>query len=141
MILGAGTISGLGRTWGGGGPPRSAQVRKVGGRDKTTSLGSKSLPASRNLPTTDGLCHRVGSLLSFFASRRNWDSPTPSAAGEFCPFHWSGGGGGAHSLAGEGLGESQFRRGDIHCGVLYILWLISSWPTYCKLINWPYLPI
>jgi hypothetical protein len=29
-------------------------------------------------------------------------------------------GGGAHSLAREGLGESQFRRGDIHCGTLYI---------------------
>jgi hypothetical protein len=29
-------------------------------------------------------------------------------------------GGGTHSLAREGLGESQFRRGDIHCGTLYI---------------------
>jgi hypothetical protein len=29
-------------------------------------------------------------------------------------------GGGAHSLAGEGLGESLFRRGDIHCGALCI---------------------
>jgi hypothetical protein len=29
-------------------------------------------------------------------------------------------GGGAHSLAREGLGESQFRRGDVHCGTLYI---------------------
>jgi hypothetical protein len=29
-------------------------------------------------------------------------------------------GGGAHSLAREGLGESQFRREDIHCGTLYI---------------------
>ncbi len=29
-------------------------------------------------------------------------------------------GGGAHSLAREGLGESQFRRGDIHCGTLYL---------------------
>jgi hypothetical protein len=29
-------------------------------------------------------------------------------------------GGGAHSLAREGLGESQFRRGDRHCGTLYI---------------------
>ncbi len=27
---------------------------------------------------------------------------------------------GAHPLAREGLGESQFRRGDIHCGTLYI---------------------
>ncbi len=45
--------------------------------------------------------------------------PTPLAAGEcaFLPF----GPGGAHSLAGEGLREYQFRRGDIHCGALYIL--------------------
>jgi hypothetical protein len=28
------------------------------------------------------------------------------------------GGGEAHSLAGEGVGESQFRRGDKHCGTL-----------------------
>jgi hypothetical protein len=28
--------------------------------------------------------------------------------------------GGAHSLAREGLGESQFRRGGIPCGTLYI---------------------
>jgi hypothetical protein len=33
------------------------------------------------------------------------------------PAFW---GGGAHSLAREGVGESQFRRGDIHCGTLYI---------------------
>jgi hypothetical protein len=29
-------------------------------------------------------------------------------------------GGGLHSRAREGLGESQFRPGDIHCGTLYI---------------------
>ncbi len=29
-------------------------------------------------------------------------------------------GGEAHSLAREGLGESQSRRGDIHCGTLYM---------------------
>ncbi len=29
-------------------------------------------------------------------------------------------GGGGHSLAREGVGESQFRRRDIHCGTLYI---------------------
>jgi hypothetical protein len=28
--------------------------------------------------------------------------------------------GGAHSLAREGVGESQFLRGDIHCGTLYM---------------------
>jgi hypothetical protein len=30
----------------------------------------------------EGLLHRVGRVLSFFSSPRNWDSPTPSAAGE-----------------------------------------------------------
>jgi hypothetical protein len=29
-------------------------------------------------------------------------------------------GGGAHSLAGEGVGRSQFQREDIHCGTLGI---------------------
>jgi hypothetical protein len=42
------------------------------------------------------------------------------------PTLWSGGYR-AHSLAGEGLGESQFRRGDIHCGALSsTLWLKPS---------------
>ncbi len=64
--------------------------------------------------------HRVGRELSFFYSRRNWDSPIPSPAGECAPHPlvqgWEAH---SHSLAGEGLGESQFRRGDIHCGTLY----------------------
>jgi hypothetical protein len=42
--------------------------------------------------------HRVGRVLSFFSSRRNWDSPTPSAAGECAPPLWSGGRG---TFAGE----------------------------------------
>jgi hypothetical protein len=42
--------------------------------------------------------------------RRNWDSSTPSLASEFAPPHGTKGGTGAHSPAGEGLGESQFRR-------------------------------
>ncbi len=40
--------------------------------------------------------------------------PSPLAASEFAPPTF-GPGGRAHSLAGEGLGESPFRRGDIHC--------------------------
>jgi hypothetical protein len=37
--------------------------------------------------------HRVDRVLSFFSSRQNWDSPTPSTAGE-CPSPplWFGGG-------------------------------------------------
>jgi hypothetical protein len=63
--------------------------------------------------------HRVGRVLRFFSSRRNWNSPTPLAAGECAPPPF-GPGGREHSLAGEGLGEPQFRRGDIHCGALYL---------------------
>jgi hypothetical protein len=50
---------------------------------------------------------------------RNRDSPSPSPAGECAPYP-SVPGGGAHSQAREGLGESQFRLGNIHCGTLYI---------------------
>jgi hypothetical protein len=62
--------------------------------------------------------HRVGIVLTFFSSRRNGDYPKPSPAGECAPSTVLGGE--AHSLAREGLGEPQFRRGDIHCGTLYI---------------------
>jgi hypothetical protein len=66
--------------------------------------------------------HRVGRVLSFFSSRRHWDFPNPSPASECAPLpHPTPAlGGGAHSLAREGLGEPQFRRGEIHCGTLYI---------------------
>jgi hypothetical protein len=90
--------------------------------------------------------HRVGRVLSFFSSRRNWDSPNPSTAGECAsppsrgegtlagergvgrvPIPTTGhtlswGGGGAHSPAVEGLGESQFRREDTHCGTLLFIY-------------------
>ncbi len=42
--------------------------------------------------------HRVGRVLSFFSSRRNWDSPTPLAAGECAPLPpFDPGGGGGHT--------------------------------------------
>ncbi len=64
--------------------------------------------------------HRVGRvIISFFSSRRNWDSPDPSPAGECAsPPPLLVPGGGAHSLAREGLGKSRFRRRDIPCGIL-----------------------
>jgi hypothetical protein len=40
---------------------------------------------------------RVGRVLSFFSSRRNWDSPNPSPAGECAP----PASGGSGTLAGE----------------------------------------
>jgi hypothetical protein len=50
--------------------------------------------------------HRVDRALGIFSSRPNWDSLTPSPAGESVhpPLVQGGGGGG-----------SQFRRGDRHC--------------------------
>ncbi len=37
------------------------------------------------LPPPDNYNHRVGRVLSFFSSRRNWDSPTPTAPPPFGP--------------------------------------------------------
>jgi hypothetical protein len=45
--------------------------------------------------------------------------PTPLAAGE-CASPPLGPGGRVHSLAAKGVGEFQFRRGDIYCGALYL---------------------
>ncbi len=57
-----------------------------------------------------------------FSSRRNWDSPNPSPAGECAPplcFRGKGGGGQRNTRWRErGVGRVQFRRGDIHCGTL-----------------------
>jgi hypothetical protein len=67
--------------------------------------------------------HRVGRVISFFSSRRNWDSPNPSPAGKIAPLWFRGEG---HStLAGErGVGRVSIPTGrDIHCGTLsmYVL--------------------
>ncbi len=55
--------------------------------------------------------------VNLFLQSWNWDSPNPSPAGESAHPPGSGGRG---TLVREGLGESQFRRGDIHCGTVYI---------------------
>ncbi len=56
-----------------------------------------------------------------YAPRRNWDSPTPSLAVECAPPPGSKRRG-AHSPAGEGLGESQFRRLEKKLSTLPTLW-------------------
>ncbi len=90
------------------------------------------------LPPSTGLtcfrCFQTQSRQSAkrFSSRWNWDSPTPLAAGECAPPP-CGPGGRAHSLAAKGVGESQFQRGDIHCGALYILVLCASRSWTCEL--------
>jgi hypothetical protein len=76
-----------------------------------SALMDKAL--KENMPT-----HRVGRVLSLFSNRPNWDSPNHSPSGDCAPPTVLAGG--AYSLAREGLGESQFRRGEIHCGTLYI---------------------
>jgi hypothetical protein len=60
--------------------------------------------------------HRAGRVLSFFGSRLGLSHPLTRR--RVCPPPPLVPGGGAHSLAREGVGESQFRRGDIHCGTL-----------------------
>jgi hypothetical protein len=45
--------------------------------------------------------HRVGRVLSFFSSRRNWDSPTPSPADERAPLPFGSEAGG---------GPTRFRQ-------------------------------
>ncbi len=66
------------------------------------------------------LDYRVGRVLSLFSSRGNWDSPNPSPAGKCAPLPPVLGGG-AHSLAREGLGESQFRRGENKLSTLVLV--------------------
>jgi hypothetical protein len=55
--------------------------------------------------------HRVGRILSIFSNRQNWNSPTSSPAAE-C-------GGGAHLLAGEGVGSTNSDEGT-YTVILYI---------------------
>jgi hypothetical protein len=44
-----------------------------------------------------GYIHRVGRVLSFFSSRRNWDSPTPLSRQASVPPHPMVRGGGGHT--------------------------------------------
>jgi hypothetical protein len=61
-------------------------------------------------------CHRVGRVLSFSPVVGIGTLPTPHPQASVPPP--PGSGGGAHSLARDWVGESQFRRGDINV-VLY----------------------
>ena len=69
-----------------------------------------------------------------FSSRRIWDSPSPRPQAIVPPPPFGSGGRGAHWLARVGVGESQFRRGDIHCGTLYICTLCLAC-TYIILLK------
>jgi hypothetical protein len=67
-----------------------------------------------------GTNHRVGRVLSFFPVVGIGDSPNPSPEGECAPSSFGSGGRGTHAGERGGGRESPFRRGDIHCGTLYI---------------------
>jgi hypothetical protein len=74
--------------------------------------------------------HRVGRVLS----RRNWDSPNPSPAGECPPPPPPVLGRGEHSLAREGLGESD-EGTYVHYGTLCIYVLCAR--QSCALLQIP----
>ncbi len=77
------------------------------------TLIRKHFPPVKNL-----ICRAQGrQSAKLFLQSSEWGLPHPLNRRRVCPpILWSGRGGGAHSLAGEGLGEYQFRRGNIHCG-------------------------
>ncbi len=56
----------------------------------------------------------VDRVLGFFFSRPNWDTPTPSPAGDYVlpSFGWGGGGGDTHSLRERGWGVPIPTRGQ-----------------------------
>ncbi len=62
-------------------------------RSKLSELRSQACLGQKH-----AVYHRVGRVLSFFSSRRNWDSPNPSPAGKCAPPFGTGGWG---TLAGE----------------------------------------
>ncbi len=69
------------------------------------------------------LVHSAGRVLSFFSSRSELGLPHPFSRRRVCPPPF-GPEGRAHSLAVEGLGESQFRRGTYT--VVHALYGIST---------------
>ncbi len=71
----------------------------------------------------------------FFLKSSEWGLPHPQASVP-SPFWFRGEG--AHSRAREGVGESQFRRGDIHCGTLQIYGTyFVVWCLYRYLVHAP----
>ncbi len=76
-------------------------------------------PRFRNPVVETTKYHRVPQCMS---PSWNWDSPNPSLAIESAPPPEPKGGG-AHSPAGEEVGESQFRRLEKKLSTLPTLWL------------------
>jgi hypothetical protein len=70
-----------------------------------------------DIPLTEFQCRTLWAQCTYIyrapqcmSPRWNWDSPTPLAAGECALPPGPKGGGGAHSPAAKGVGESQFQR-------------------------------
>ncbi len=84
------------------------------------SVKVSSLPRSPYHYLSKHHMHRVGRVLSLFSSRRNWDSPNPSPQARVPPppCFWGEG----NTRVREGLGGSQFRRGDKHSLYIRTLW-------------------
>jgi hypothetical protein len=78
-----------------------------------------------------GFPSQVGRVLSFSPVVGIGTPPTPHPRASVCPHLVPGGG--ALSLAREGMGESQFRRGDINCATLYIYALRKWCPSLADL--------
>ncbi len=84
--------------------------------------------------------HRVGRVLSCLSSRRNWDSPNPSPAGECASPLWFRGEEHTYRLATEGVGEPNSDEGTCTlCMVFYIYmyFVLQSQPQNdCWWFSW-----
>jgi hypothetical protein len=77
----------------------------------------------------NGIAYRVDWVQRFYSSRRNWDSSSPSPAGECVPHLWFRG---WDTLACGRGGGGQFRWRDRHCCTLgnegiCVLWGLHQW--------------
>jgi hypothetical protein len=72
---------------------------------------------------------RASKIPAFSPVVQNGTPPPPHPHGECVPPTFDSGGG-THSLAEEGVGVSQFGRGDWHCCILGIYVLCNGWEHY-----------
>ncbi len=86
---------------------------------------SRTAAAIVSLPPQSTYIYRAPQCMS---PRRNWDSPTPLAAGE-CSLPPGPMGGGTHPPAAKGVGETQFRRLEKKLSTLPTLCLPPSLST------------
>jgi hypothetical protein len=101
--------------WGGRGA-QGAPARAGGrGRRGATAAPCVSLPVGEV-----ALEHRQSARPFLQSSELGLPHAPTHPQASLAPTLVPNGGRVAHSLAGEGVGESQFRRGDIHCDTLYM---------------------